>query len=404
MQPITAPSASEQASAQGRPVRPRGRWFWRLSGILVVAACTSLLSFATIRAGTDHRYGFAQSALPTRTVVVPQTITSLNVTSYGAPIEVTQEPRSETTVTEAISFDPKMGPPAVTATVSGGALTLAAPACSDTNCSVGFAVTVPAGVTVNAFSGGAPVAVAGVAAASIDSGGGTVTATGVTGLLTVTADGGGINVNGAGSASLDSGGGTVSVSDVPGLLNVSAEGGEIDAHGTGAATLDSGSGPVNASAAEGMVTVNSAGGSINVNGAQGASLNSGSGPVVARSIDGPLSANTNGGSLQVGGVTGPFTADTGSGPVTAGGLASATARVSTAGGTAWLGFTTQPQSVVVTTQSGDAVLVLPGGPYTVSAQSGGGSADVSVPVSQTAASTVTVSTQGGELQVKSPVG
>ena len=89
--------------------------------------------------------------------------------------------------------------------------------------------------------------------------------------------------------------------------------------------------------------------------------------MVARSVDGPLNATTSGGQLQVDGLTGPLTADTGSGPLNASGIASATARVSTGGGSAWISFTKAPQSVQVTTGSGDAVLVLPGGPYAVSA-------------------------------------
>jgi hypothetical protein len=405
MQPITAQTSAQAPSAPGRPVPPRGRWVWRLTGILVVLGSTALVSLAIVKAGTDdYQGGFAQSALPTRTVIVPQAITSVNVTSYGAPIQVTTGPGSETTVTEMISFDEKIGPPRVTEHVSRGALTLAAPACENRPCSVGFAVTVPAGVTVMASSDGAPVTVSGAAAADINSGGGTVAASNIKGLLTVAAGGGDITVTGAGSASLDSGSGAVSVSGVPGPLTVSAEGGEIDAHAIGSATLDSGSGPVNASGAAGALTVNSAGGSINVSVTQGASLDSGSGQVVARAIDGPLNVTTEGGSLQVDGLTGPLFADTGSGPLNAGGLKSPTARVSTAGGSAWLDFTTAPQSVQVTTGSGNAVLVLPGGPYAVSAQSLGGPVDVSVPVSMTAASTISVSTQGGELQVKPPTG
>ena len=404
MQPITAqPGTSQQTSAQGRPL-PRGRWIWRLFGILVVLTCGILVCLATVKAGTGTQDVFVQSALPTRTVIVPETVTSVNVTSYGAPIQVTTGPSSETTVTETISFDEKMGPPRVMEHVARGALTLAAPTCQNSPCSVGFAVTVPAGVTVTAASGGAPVMVSGAAAADINSGGGTVGASDIKGLLTVAAGGGDITVTGAGSASLDSGSGAVSVSGVPGPLNVSAEGGEIDVHGIGSATLDSGGGPVNASGVAGMLTVTTEGGSINVSVVQGANLDSGSGPVVARAIDGPLNVHTEGGSLQVNGLAGALVAGTGSGPLNASGLNSATARVSTDGGNVWLGFTSAPQSVQVTAQSGNAVLVLPGGPYAVSAQSLGGPVDVSVPVSQTAARTVSVSTTGGELQVKPPAG
>ncbi len=340
MQQITA-----QATAPGRAGRPRGRWIWRLSGATVVLAGTTLIGFAATRAGTFGDGGFPQSAVPTRTVVVNGPVTSLSIHSYGAPVQVSRGSVNQVTVTETISYNGLAGPREVTAKADGGDLTLAAPSCQNGGCSVGFAVIVPAsfpGVTVTASSDGGPVSVSGVAAADIDSGSGPVSANDVQGLLTVTSAGGDITASGAGSASLDSGSGNVSASAIPGTLNITSEGGRIDAHGTGSATLDSGSGPVNASAVLGTLAVTSAGGSINIAGARGATLDSGSGDVVARSVDGPLSATTSGGKLQVDGLTGPLTADTGSGPFTASGVASATARVSTSGGSAWMSFTTAP--------------------------------------------------------------
>ena len=405
MQPITAPGTA-QGTAPDRAGMPRGRWVWRLSGTAVILACTSLIAFAAIRAGTWTDGGYQQNALPVRTVIVNGTVTSLTVASYGAPIRVSRGPVNQVTVDETIAFARQAGPPRVRASVSHGELTLAAPSCANSDCSVGFAVTVPAsfpaGFTVSATSEGGGVSVSGVAAADIDSGGGPVTATAITGALTVTAEGGSITAAGAGSASLDSGGGPVVVSGVHGPLNVTAEDGSIDANGIGSATLDSGGGPVSASAVLGTLTATADGGSISVTGAQGANLDAGGGPVVARTIDGPLSATTDGGSLQVDGLTGPLTADTGNGPLTAGGVASATARVSTDGGSAWISFTKAPQSVQVTTDGGPAVLLLPGGPYAVSAQSFSGPELVSVPTSLTAARTISVSTGGGELQVKPP--
>ena len=404
MQQITA-----QATAPGRADRPRGRWIWPLTGAGVILVGTALIGIAASRAGTfGDGDGYAQTALPSRTVVVAGAVTSVNIDSYGAPIQVSRGPVNQVTVTETIGYDRPGNRPGVTASNDGGDLTLAAPACQDGDCSVGFAVIIPAsfpGVTVSASSEGGPVRVSGVATADIDSGSGPVSASDVQGLLTVTSSGGDITASGAGSATLDSGSGRVSASAIPGPLDITSEGGRIDVHDTGAATLNSGSGPVSASAVLGQLAVNSSGGSINVTSLRGgATLDSGSGDVVARSVGGALSANTSGGKLQVDGLAGPLTADTGSGNVTASGVASATARVSTSGGSAWLSFTRAPQSVQVTTGSGDAVLVLPGGPYTVNAHASGGPELVSVPVSPTAASTITVSTGGGELQVKPPAG
>jgi hypothetical protein len=398
MQQITAPG-----TAPGRTGMPRGRWIWRLLGIATAGVMGVLIVAALVQAGQPgYDDGFAVSALPTRTVTIPGTVTSVNVTSYGAPIRVSRGPVSQVSVVETISFGKGQGVPAVTDAVSHGALTLAAPSCDNAPCAVSFDVTVPDGVTVSAASDGGPVSVSGAAAADLDSAGGPVTASAIQGLLTVTAGGGGITASNVGSASLDSGGGSVSVSGVRGPLNVSAAGGAIDVHGTASATLDSGGGPVTASAIQGLLTVTADGGSINVAGAQGADLDSGGGPVAVRSIHGALNATTEGGSLQLDGLTGTLTADTGNGPFNASGVASATAKVSTEGGSAWIGFVSQPMSVQVTSDGGDAVLVLPGGPYAVSAGASGGPIDVSVPVSATAARSVSVNSGGGELQVKPP--
>lgn len=398
MQQITAP-----VTAPGRTDRPRGRWIWPLTGTATVLLLGAAISVAAIKAGTDN-FG-NQSALPTRTVTVNGPVTSLNVSSYGAPIRVTRGPVSQVTVVETISFDGPDHPSAVRASDHDGAVTLAAPSCEYGHCSVGFAVTVPSGfpdVTVTATSENGAVSVSGAGTTDIDSGGGPVTASAIRGALTVTSEDGSITVSGAGSASLDSGGGPVTVNGVTGPLNVSSEDGSIDAHGTGSATLDSGGGPVTASAIHGALTVIADSGSVNVSGAQGADLNSGGGPVTARSIDGPLSATTDSGSLEVDGLTGPLTADTSGGPVNASGIASATARVNTDSGPASISFARAPQSVSVTTGGGSATLVLPGGPYAVNAQSFGGPVGVSVPVSPTAADTISVNTAGGELQVKPP--
>ena len=68
----------------------------------------------------------------------------MSVASYGAPIRVMVGSVSQVTVAESINFDQADSPPSVTAQVSAGALTLAAPSCQNNNCSVGFTVTVPA--------------------------------------------------------------------------------------------------------------------------------------------------------------------------------------------------------------------------------------------------------------------
>ena len=83
-----------------------------------------------------------------------------------------------------------------------------------------------------------------MASADIDSGGGSVTATGLTGKLTVHAEGGGVNVSNAPAAAIDSGGGPVYAAGIGGPLTVAAEGGQVTVSGAGATQVDSGGGPV----------------------------------------------------------------------------------------------------------------------------------------------------------------
>jgi hypothetical protein len=358
MQPLTAPVRTNPG-----PRAARGRWIWTLSGLATVSLLAVFGASAFARA--QHVHGETPlSAVPTRTVIVPQAVTSLSVASYGAPIRVARGPVSQVTVGEAIHFEGQDSAPSVTATVSRGTLTLAAPSCVNTGCSVGFTVTVPASVTVNASSEGGQISVSDATTADLDSGGGPVIARAIKGAVTVTAEGGSITVAGASGADLDSGGG-----------------------------------PITAGAVSGAITANADGGSITVTGSTGANLDSGGGPVIARMIGGPLTVSTDGGELQVDRLAEPLSADTGGGPVNASGIASATFQVTTDGGGARVNFVRAPRAVQVTTSGGPAVVGLPGGPYAVSAESFGGAEQVSVPVSPSAPSTVSVSTGGGELQV-----
>jgi hypothetical protein len=393
MQPLTAPVRTNPG-----PRAARGRWIWTLSGLATV----SLLAVfgASAFAKAQHVHGETPlSAVPTRTVIVPQAVTSLSVASYGAPIRVARGPVSQVTVGEAINFEGQDNAPSVTAKVSRGTLTLAAPSCVNTGCSVGFTVTVPASVMVNASSEGGQISVSDATTADLDSGGGPVIARAIKGAVTVTAEGGSVTVAGASGADLDSGGGPITASAISGAITADAEGGSITAHQTGAADLDSGGGPIMASAVSGAITANADGGSITVTGSTGANLDSGGGPVIARMIGGPLTASTDGGELQVDRLAEPLSADTGGGPVNASGIASATFQVTTDGGGARINFVRAPRAVQVTTSGGPAVVGLPGGPYAVSAESFGGAELVSVPVSPSAPSTVSVSTDGGELRV-----
>jgi hypothetical protein len=399
MQSLTAPPA---ATSPG-PRATRGRWIWTLSGVVTVALLAVFGSWAFVRSGdTPGDPPPPLSAVPTRTVTISQAVTSLSVVSYGAPIRVAQGPAGQVTVVEAVNFEGQDAPPAVTTRVSHGQLTLDAPSCAQGGCSVGFRVTVPAGVAVNASSEGGEVGVFGATTADLDSGGGPVTARGISGALAVTSEGGSVTAADAGSADLDSGGGPIAAAAISGPVAANADGGSIDVHGTGAATLDSGGGPVNAVGVRGAITAAADGGSITVAGSGEANLDSGGGPVNASAVAGPLTASTDGGELQVDRLTGPLSADTGDGPVNASDISSPTLRITTDGGGATVSFADAPRAVHVTTNGGPALVTLPGGPYAVTAESFGGAEQVTVPASPAAASTVSVSTDGGDLLISPP--
>jgi len=227
-----------------RAVATRGRWVWGLSGLittaLLVASGTRLITSA----------GQAENAQPqatvTRTVTVPQPVTSLTVQSYGAPVEVTARPVRHVQITETIMYDqqaddsnlvahpvpsglisapsagvqsvsggPLSAPPAVEQSVSDGRLSLADPACETSDCSVSFAVTVPPDVTATVATEGGPVTVSGIAGANLDSGGGPVSATKISGPLTVITGGGSLTLDGlAGPLRADTGGGPLSARDI----------------------------------------------------------------------------------------------------------------------------------------------------------------------------------------------
>jgi hypothetical protein len=377
----------------GPPVtdRPaaRGRWIWTLSGLATVGLLAWPVVVLISSAGNGGQGEFVTTTpIMTRTVTVTQPVTSLSVESYGAPIQITAGPVHQVTVREAISYPGPGQAPTVTAAVSDRRLTLDAPACATSGCSVGFSVIVPAVVAVTAESDNGGIAVSGVAGANLDSGGGPVQASHINGPLSVSSEDGGITVS-----------------------DVSAPSGT---------NLDSGGGPVQASHVNGPLTISSEDGGITVSDvtAPGVNLDSGGGPVQVGRVDGPLTVTSEDGGVTVNGLTGDLDADTGGGPfagdvssgrasvLTEDGsvaltLASAPAYVfvDTGGGPAQLTFDQPPDAVMVSTENGSASVSVPGGPYSVTADSEGGSQTVDIPTAPAAHRSLTVSTAGGPLEI-----
>jgi hypothetical protein len=259
-----------------RQVTAPGRWVWRASGLATVLVLAVPGTWLITRAGMSA--GELVSVVPTRTVIVTQQVTSLDVRSYGAPVRVAAGPGTDVKIIEAITFNPNNGrPPTVTDTVSGGRLTLDAPACAVSGCSVAFTVTVPARVSVRVVTAGGALSVSGTGAANLDSGGGPVQATGVDGPLTVSTAGGALTLNG-----------------LTGPLHADTSGGALLAEGVAAATAtvgtEGGAAQLFFTAAPDAVRVDSDGG-----------------PTILSVPGGPyaLTADSGGGPQQVGIATDP---------------------------------------------------------------------------------------------------
>ena len=393
MQPLT--DSAERTDS--RPQAVRGRWIWLLTGTITFVTIGTLSGWAIVRAERTPSYQAPTTVLPVRTLTVTQPVTALNVQSYGAPIKVTTTHGGPVTIAEMISYQGTR--PAVTHRVSHSLLTLAAPACANSDCEVAFSVTVPSGVQVTAAADGGSVSVIGTGAADIDSGGGPVYAASIGGPLTVTAEGGQVTVAHAAGADIDSGGGSVTATGIDGKLSVRAEGGGVNVSQAPTAAIDSGGGPVYAAGIGGPLTVAAEGGQVTVSGAGTTQVDSGGGPVTANTISGPLSVRAEGGQVEASDVSGELTVDTGGGNLSAAGLTSPTATVNGEGGTVTLGFSTAPTMVQVDTGGGNASLSVPADPYAITTDTGGSQETLLIGNTPGASRLINVSTEGGSLQI-----
>ena len=321
-----------------RAVATPGRWIWRASGLITTAVLVLVGAYLATRAGQPE---YAQPrATAVQTVTVRQPVTSLTVQSYGAPVQITAGPVRRVEITETIMYDPQAGgAPEVVHAVPAGPLS-ASPASVPAGPLSASPASVPAVPSVPAGPGGAPTVAQSMS------------------------------------------GGHLSVGD-PACAN-------SDCSVSFAMTVPS----------DVTATVTTDGGAVSVSGIAGANLESGGGPVRATAIGGPLTVITDGGSLQLAGLAGPLSADTGGGPLTAQGITSATATVTTDGGNARLAFAAAPDTVTVSTDGGDVQLAVPGGPYALIADSDEGpQPSVGIATDAQAHRSITVSSGGGALLI-----
>ena len=229
------------------PARPASRWVWAASG-LVAAAVLAVPGARLLGLDTFPWHQPPPLRVTARSLTVPQPVTGVSVQSYGGQVRLAAGPVRRVQVTERISYAPQDGgPPAMTESVSGGRLSLGDPACQTADCYADFTVTVPAGTTVTVDTQGGPADISGVAAATVDSGGGLARITRVSGPLTVS-----------------TGGGPLMLNQVTGPLQADTSGGDLVAQGITAvtATISTGGGPAQVvfAAAPHALTLNTDGG------------------------------------------------------------------------------------------------------------------------------------------------
>jgi hypothetical protein len=357
-----------------RSVAAYGRLVWAVSGLATVAA---LAAFTThlVTVPADSGQGQQTQGTVTRTVTIAQPVTSVNVQSYGASVQVTGSPGNRVEVTETFGVPiPGNGTPSVAAAVHNGQLSVGGPACNTWENCVSFTVAVPENVAVTVASQGAQVTVSDVAAVNLDSDNGSMNVSGIDGPVAVTTDGGPLNLT-----------------DVTGPVQADTDGGSLTASAITAAT---------------------------------AILTSGGGPAQVTGSIGTLGVYTDGGSAQVRLTTAPatVTVDTGGGPGTLavpnaaaptpkatvstdGGSARVTGSILTLGvytdgGPADVGLATAPDTVTIDTDGGSGTLAVPGGPYALTTNGDGGSQSVTIATSPTATRSITLTTGGGPLQVE----
>ncbi|MFZ0796916.1 MAG: hypothetical protein WCA13_14020 [Terriglobales bacterium] len=175
--------------------------------------------------------------------------------------------------------------------------------------------------------------------AKIETGGGSVSATGI-----------------AGHVGLESGGGNIHLDDIGGEVTAETGGGSIEVGSVeGNVTLETGGGNIKITSAKGQIKAESGGGSVVVlSGLQGAVLETGGGSIRVDKCSGPVKASTGGGSVDLGEIGGSAQIETGAGSIR---LASAKGRVQaqTGGGSIQLDGAT---SVQAETSAGGIVVKL----------------------------------------------
>jgi DUF4097 and DUF4098 domain-containing protein YvlB len=137
-------------------------------------------------------------------------------------------------------------------------------------------------------------------------------------LVKLETDGGNVDATGvSGRVEAESGGGSIHFDDIGGGVNGETSGGPIEV-GTvnGELGLHTGGGPIRVHQASGKIVAETAGGSVEIqSGGQGAIIQTGGGSVAVRHSNGKVKVSTGGGSVDLGDIAGVVDVDTGGGTI-----------------------------------------------------------------------------------------
>jgi hypothetical protein len=129
-------------------------------------------------------------------------------------------------------------------------------------------------------------------------------------------EGGGVVTTGiSGRLEAQTGGGSIHLDDIGGAISAETGGGSVDVGNVGGdLAVQTGGGSIHIGSAKGKISAESGGGSVElVSGLQGASLETGGGSIHVDKCTGKLNVSTGGGSIDLGHIDGPVQMETGGG-------------------------------------------------------------------------------------------
>ena len=152
--------------------------------------------------------------------------------------------------------------------------------------------------------------------------------------IKIETEGGNVSTSGVtGRVDAESGGGSIRIDDVGGTVNAETGGGSIDLGNVGSdVSLHTGGGSIKVNSAKGKIEAESGGGSVSiVAGSQDAVMETGGGSIQVERCAGRVKASTGGGSIELGDIGGAVEMETGGGSIRLG-SAKGPVRAQTGGG------------------------------------------------------------------------